>query len=76
MTINFKAAGFSPINNIALKNIALKDDMHIIGIDRGERNLIYVSVIDTKGNIVEQRNFNIVNGIDYKEKLKQKELDR
>ena len=50
--------------------------MHIIGIDRGERNLIYVSVIDTKGNIVEQRNFNIVNGIDYKEKLKQKELDR
>lgn len=31
---------------LALKNIAENNDMHIIGIDRGERNLIYVSVID------------------------------
>ena len=47
--------------------------MHVIGIDRGERNLIYVSVIDTCGNIVEQKSFNIVNGYDYQIKLKQQE---
>ena len=52
------------------------NDMHIIGIDRGERNLIYVSVIDLHGNIIEQKNFNIINGVNYKEKLKQRESER
>ena len=50
--------------------------MHIIGIDRGERNLIYVSVIDTHGNIVEQKSFNIVGGYDYQDKLKKQENAR
>lgn len=33
---------------------------HIIGIDRGERNLIYLSLIDLKGNIVMQKSLNIL----------------
>lgn len=44
--------------------------MNVIGIDRGERNLIYISVIDNKGNIIEQKSFNLVNNYDYKNKLK------
>lgn len=32
---------------------------HIIGIDRGERNLLYLSLIDLKGNIVMQKSLNI-----------------
>ena len=36
----------------------------------------YVSVIDTCGNIVEQKSFNIVNGYDYQIKLKQQEWAR
>lgn len=35
---------------------------HIIGIDRGERHLLYISLIDLKGNIVKQMTLNdIVN---------------
>lgn len=33
---------------------------HIIGIDRGERNLLYLSLIDLKGNIVMQKSLNIL----------------
>lgn len=33
---------------------------HIIGIDRGERNLVYVSVIDETGKIRMQKSFNII----------------
>jgi len=74
--INFKSSKYSNVNEIALKNIAKSDDMHIVGIDRGERNLIYVSVIDLQGNIIEQKNFNIINGVNYKEKLRQREIER
>lgn len=34
------------------------DDMYFIGIDRGERHLLYVCVIDSKGNIVKQFSLN------------------
>ncbi|MCR5313876.1 MAG: hypothetical protein K6E54_09635, partial [Bacteroidaceae bacterium] len=30
------------------------DDLHFIGIDRGERHLLYLVLIDSKGNIKEQ----------------------
>ncbi|MFU2363510.1 MAG: type V CRISPR-associated protein Cas12a/Cpf1, partial [Clostridiales bacterium] len=73
ITINFKANKTSFINDRILEYIAKEKDLHVIGIDRGERNLIYVSVIDTCGNIVEQKSFNIVNGYDYQIKLKQQE---
>ena len=73
ITINFKANKTSFINDRILQYIATEKELHVIGIDRGERNLIYVSVIDTCGNIVEQKSFNIVNGYDYQIKLKQQE---
>ncbi len=76
ITINFKADESYAINHKMLQYISTQDDMHIIGIDRGERNLIYVSVIDTQGNIVEQKSFNIVGGYDYQDKLKKKENAR
>ena len=60
--------------------------MNIIGIDRGERNLIYVSVINQKGeNLIAPRHFNLIEtetykGIlrkyDYLTKLKQTEKNR
>ena len=76
ITINFKADESYAINHKMLQYISKQDDMHIIGIDRGERNLIYVSVIDTHGNIVEQKSFNIVGGYDYQDKLKKQENAR
>lgn len=55
---------------------------HIIGIDRGERNLLYLSLIDLKGNIVMQKSLNIlkndhnVKRTDYKGLLTEREGER
>ena len=85
ITINFKVDKGNNVNAIAQQYIAEQEDLHVIGIDRGERNLIYVSVIDMYGNIVEQKSFNLVEQIssqgvkryyDYKEKLQNREEER
>jgi CRISPR-associated protein Cpf1 len=52
------------------------DEMHIIGVDRGEKHLNFYSVIDMQGNIVEQGTLNTVNGVDYEKLLAQKADDR
>ncbi|KEJ92204.1 type V CRISPR-associated protein Cas12a/Cpf1 [Synergistes jonesii] len=75
-TINFKAQGQGNINsdvNLFLRN---NKDVNIIGIDRGERNLVYVSLIDRDGHIKLQKDFNIIGGMDYHAKLNQKEKER
>lgn len=62
ITINFKATGAGSINPLVNQYIHDHDDLHFIGIDRGERHLLYVTVIDAKGHIKEQFSLNeIVN---------------
>jgi CRISPR-associated protein Cpf1 len=62
ITINFKATGSGSINPLVNQYIHDHDDLHFIGIDRGERHLLYVTVIDSKGCIKEQFSLNeIVN---------------
>lgn len=62
ITINFKATGNENINAQVLDLIRQGGIKHIIGIDRGERHLLYLSLIDLKGNIVKQMTLNdIVN---------------
>lgn len=89
ITINFKTSGMSQKQfnertlNILRDN---KEGLNIIGIDRGERNLIYVSVINQRGeNLIPPRHFNlietstyegIVRKYDYLTKLKQTEKNR
>lgn len=64
ITMNFKNGGISNINEIVNKYLKYNDDIHIIGIDRGERNLLYISVINSKGEIVYQKSLNeIVNEV-------------
>lgn len=53
------------VNNV----LSQSDDYNIIGIDRGERNLLYICCIDKNGRILEQKSLNIINGVDYLEKL-------
>lgn len=51
-----------------------KQSINIIGIDRGERNLIYVSLINAKGEHVTSdfpHSYNLINNFDYQKKLKQ-----
>ena len=70
ITINFKAAGQTNINPIVQDTIRQGGFSHIIGIDRGERHLLYLSLIDLKGNIVKQMTLNEIineyNGQTYK----------
>ena len=62
ITLNFKAEGLNNLNSKVNEYIKECDDLHIIGIDRGERHLLYLSLIDMKGNIVKQFSLNeIVN---------------
>lgn len=72
------------INNAVRKELKKSNNNHVIGIDRGERNLLYVVVIDANGKIVEQRSLNeIINTCndiriktDYHELLDKKERER
>ena len=55
----------NPIVRSALRQCT---DNYVIGIDRGERNLIYVSVVDGSGNIIEQFSGNIIEN-EYKDNI-------
>lgn len=84
ITMNFKATGNENINANVLDVIRHNGIEHIIGIDRGERHLLYLSLIDLKGNIVKQMTLNdIVNeykgntyATNYKDMLVEREGDR
>lgn len=84
ITLNFKSSNANNINNLVREHLKDSDNYNIIGIDRGERHLLYLVVIDKNGKILEQTSLNnIINkhdGItyttDYHELLDQKEKDR
>ena len=81
VTINFKARGQEFLHYDVRKAVKYKDDNYVIGIDRGERNLIYISVINSNGEIVEQMSLNEIIGdngysVDYQKLLDKKEKER
>lgn len=84
ITMNFKSYGMDNINMMVREYIKDGGIDHIIGIDRGERNLLYISLIDLNGNIVKQLSLNeIINRhndseykTDYHSLLEKKEVDR
>lgn len=84
ITLNFKSNGSDNMNLKVRQWIQSEKDVHIIGIDRGERHLLYLTVIDSNGNIKEQTSLNtIVNeydgntyAFDYHKRLDEKEKER
>jgi CRISPR-associated protein Cpf1 len=70
ITLNFKANGNGSINNDVNLSVQKNGISHVIGIDRGERHLLYLTVIDLEGNIKEQFSLNEIvnyyNGNTYK----------
>jgi CRISPR-associated protein Cpf1 len=70
ITLNFKKTGNININEKVNEYIKENHIQHIIGIDRGERHLLYLSVIDLNNKIIEQFSLNeIINqykGNEYK----------
>lgn len=52
ITMNFKSVGSIKINESVCAYLKNNPDVNIIGIDRGERHLLYISMIDRFGNVV------------------------
>lgn len=84
ITLNFKNQRLEDINELINSEIQRKNDINIIGVDRGERNLIYITVIDSNGKLLEQLSLNeIINKYknetyktDYHSLLDKKEKER
>lgn len=83
ITMNYTASASSySFNNTINNALRASGDVHVIGIDRGEKNLLYVVVVDPRGKIVEQISLNsIINEeynitTDYRSLLKKKEQER
>jgi hypothetical protein len=86
VTINFKARGTDSINGAVNTFLKENRDIRVIGIDRGERNLLYITLIDREGKILPGGQFSlneIVNNYngktyskDYHSLLDTKETER
>lgn len=84
ITMNFKSYGMDNIDLQVREFIKNGEVEHIIGIDRGERNLLYLSMIDLEGKIIKQLSLNEIANIhdgvayhvDYHTILNGREADR
>lgn len=85
ITINYKAPDSSgAFNQEVLAYLHHNRDVNIIGIDRGERNLIYITVINQQGQILASKSFNSIiqqtgtvnKTVDYHDKLAKREQER
>lgn len=76
ITINYRAGSGNKFRLNVLKELQKCRNVNVIGLDRGERNLIAYSVVNAQGIIMEQGSFNIVEGMDYHAKLSQLEAAR
>lgn len=84
IALNFKSQNIEYINEFVNSEIQNTSDINIIGVDRGERNLIYITVINSKGELLEQHSLNeIINSYkgetyktDYHQLLDKKEKER
>ncbi len=81
ITLNFKASNPMRFNEKINKVLAQSDGVNVIGIDRGERHLLYYTVVNQSSEIIEQGSFNQIKtdqnyDVDYHQKLDQKEKER
>lgn len=60
ITMNFKSDGVKNFNESVCEYLKNNPDVNIIGIDRGERHLLYLSMIDRNGNVVKDKNGNYI----------------
>lgn len=69
ITINFKAGSSSGVNEKITDALQQSDNLQFIGIDRGEKHLVYSCTIDKEGKIVKCNHHDNINGTDYVQKL-------
>lgn len=76
ISLNFKAEGENFLNNKVRFELKNSDDIYIIGIERGERHLLYVCVINGAREIIEQYSLNEIGNVNYHSLLDRKEKER
>lgn len=77
LTLNFKADSKNEYMNERVRHFLKENpDVNIIGIDRGERHLLYLTLINQEGKILKQKSFNTVENVDYHAKLVLREQER
>ncbi len=70
ITFNFRASkGDKTLNETVINSTVSDKNLKIIGIDRGERNLLYYSIIDHDGKILNQGSLNTIDAYDYHDAL-------
>lgn len=62
ITMNYKESKVANLNKSVHRLLREGGVRHIIGIDRGERHLLYLTMIDTNGKIVKQFSLNEIAG--------------
>lgn len=69
--INFKSksSSGSEVNAKIINALQQSDNLHFIGIDRGEKHLVYSCTIDKEGKIIKCNHHDNINGTDYVQKL-------
>lgn len=77
LVLNYTAKGAN-LDNTVNDVIATNDNITFIGIDRGEKNLVYSCEVDIDGNIVNGncKHYNTINGTDYLKKLEDVAVQR
>lgn len=63
--INYQAPSKSNVNDTVNTEFTKSDDIQFLGIDRGEKHLIYFSLLDKNGNLINQGHFDLINNKDY-----------
>lgn len=88
ITLNFASKNVNNINYAVNEQIRNLDDYHVIGIKRGERNLICAVVINSRGEIVDSQQISLntitntfnngkdLQRVDYRDLLDRKEKER
>ena len=82
ITLNFKAKEGFNFNLRVREFLKGNKDVNIIGIDRGERHLLYLVMINQEGKILKQVSLNSIQSeskfpeVNYKDKLTEKEIER
>lgn len=82
ITINYKAADAPKrFNETVIDFLRKNPSVNILGIDRGERNLLYYSLIDQQGHIISQGSLNNIStrendSLDYHALLEQRAKER
>lgn len=76
ITANFQVYENKNVNETVNRALKYCDDIYAIGIDRGERNLLYACVVNSRGEIVKQVPLNFVGNTDYHQLLAKREEER